>query len=147
MRILSAARLIACICTLIRADYAFATKAESTFFDPSILRASTDYIKRMSEPELRVFVAYLADCADLSGDFGKHECRKSQSLYEIEFGANRPLDEMVYARSNMEEQPSDNKEAGDDLALHAINFGKVVAALHRAAADRFRIIRQSSNSR
>ena len=66
-------------------------------------------IAQMQEPELRAFARYLAECSDNEDtDVSKHACSTALTSYEIEFGSDggtRPLDRLIYVRSELAKRP------------------------------------------
>jgi hypothetical protein len=99
----------------------------------------------MQEPELRAFIHYLAERTDGTDDVSKHFCASAMAAYEIEFGAKRPVDMMMYARSNLGAwqlaHPESLPKGAAQIADDSIKFGKAIAALEQGAGDRLRALK------
>ena len=112
-----------------------------TFYDPQNLAEATKTILTMEEKELRSFTTYLAECSSSrTGDIGKHLCEVAFSKYEIEFGSNRILDQMIYANKLLENFPEKIQDS-HELARKAIEHAKVTSSLSDSANRRFQILR------
>jgi hypothetical protein len=122
--------------------------AKAVFYGDDVLRKAVGDVARMQEPELRAFTRYLAECDDGAVDpTSRHACAAAKTAYQIEFEAKRPLDDLMYARSELEERSllKADPEINDPRQIYetAKRKATVLVALERAAGDRFRALKSS----
>lgn len=128
-----------------------APSPEEKFYDPAILQGALADIAQMQEPELRGFMRYAAECSDYLGveAAARRACSVAMTTYEMEFGANRALDDWIYAKSAMEEMRMEEMRQADPRSLPteteaivalAIRYGEVISAIQGAVRDRFRVL-------
>ncbi len=117
---------------------------KATFYSEKVLHSALADIAQMPEAELRVFTHYLAECQDERDAAGKHACSAAKAVYEIEYGNERALDNLIFARSMLTELPPDvDTKDPAQLANAAIERAKVITALHESARARFRRLKAS----
>ena len=75
---------------------------EKTFYSEEVLNKSIAEISEMPEAELRSLAHYFAECDDTTAQ-GTHACSAARAAYLMEFGAKRPIDDWIGARSGLEQ--------------------------------------------
>jgi hypothetical protein len=79
------------------ADYVADTIRETNaiLFNEKVLKGALSDIAKMPEAELRAFTRYLSVCKPLGNLMDDPTCSEVQTSYSIEFGARRPLDDLI----------------------------------------------------
>jgi hypothetical protein len=113
---------------------------KAVFYSDSVLRGALENIAQMQEPELRAFTHYLAECQETIDPSSKHACAAAVTTYEIEFGNKRALDDLIYAKSNMDQLPPEKMDTARIFEI-AKKHGLIIAALEQAASSRFHVLK------
>ena len=115
---------------------------KAVFYSDNVLRRALADIAQMQDSELRSFTHYLAECQETADAVSKHFCAAAQAAYRIEFGTKRALDDMIVARSILDQlsQTTPDPDLKDPVkvANAAIKISRILMSLEQAAADRFR---------
>jgi hypothetical protein len=125
-------------------------KEETIFYSKQVLSKSIAEIGGMPEAELRSLAHYFAECDNTTAQ-KTHACSAAQSAYLIEYGANRPMDDWIVARSGLDQL----EEMAREIAPHKgppidveqiINRAKIEMVLHDAINQRFKVLRSTERS-
>jgi hypothetical protein len=120
---------------------------KAVFYSDSVLSKALSDISQMQEPELRAFTHYLAECQDAADAVSKHFCAAARASYQIEFGAKRALDDMMIARSILDDLSQTKPALDMNDPIKTVNAAKkaalVLVALERAAGERFHALKPS----
>jgi hypothetical protein len=132
------------------ATYVWAEDPRTTFLDDAVLQKSIIDISRMNESELRAFARYMSVCDSPIDDYSIHECNIAESMYKLQFGAQRALDKFINARSMMLQlmkQPSFAKEYNEkSVAQHMdelLKEANVIVTIKSAVTSRFHSLRSN----
>jgi hypothetical protein len=120
---------------------------KAVFYSDSVLSKALADISQMDEPELRAFTHYLAECQDGADAVSKHFCASARASYQIEFGGKRALDDMMIARSILDELSKTKPDLDMNDPIRVASTAKKVAlilgALEGATGERFRALKAS----
>lgn len=129
------------------ADYVADTLRETNavLFNEKVLKGALSDVAKMQEAELRAFTRYLSVCKPLGNLMDDPTCSEVQTSYSIEFGARRPLDDLLSAMKSRDSIDRFRIAHGkmDDVVKDDWIYRDTYITLEveRAASARFRALR------